>query len=102
MPDANQFQHLTSISNALSACRAYKLVSDVNSINPFSASFLNYRCTLKLRAVTTSQEALLELNGRFMTEFHNALMMEDQWQNIYGDIINALNHHLSMTQKVRL
>eukprot|EP00884_Botryococcus_braunii_P013942 jgi/Botrbrau1/22549/Bobra.114_2s0072.1 len=72
----------------------FKLVSDSKNINPFPASFLNHRCTVKQRAVTTTGETFVEISGRFMTEHPMVDIMEETWECLYESIIHGLAERL--------
>jgi hypothetical protein len=84
--------------------RTFKLVSDGKNINPFPASFLNHRCTMKQRPVTTTGETFVEISGRFMTEHTMVDIMEETWECLYESILHGLAEKLGATpaQKVHI
>lgn len=52
----------------LSACRKWKLVSHSLNVNPFPASFVNWRCTLRLHVVTREEVTVMTWRGELETE----------------------------------
>eukprot|EP00884_Botryococcus_braunii_P023217 jgi/Botrbrau1/957/Bobra.114_1s0002.2 len=77
---------------------AYKLVSSPENINPFPASFLNYRCTCKLRRVSVTNETFVEICAKFMTEHHLADFMHHIWTRMVEDSLWNLCRHLTSTK----
>jgi hypothetical protein len=79
--------------------RSYKLVNDSQNINPFPASFLNNRCSIKLRGVTTSNETFVEIHSKFMTDHAMADAMEQTWERMYTSMLSDLNRHMLLANQ---
>lgn len=75
--------------------RSYKLVNDASNINPFPASFLNNRCTIKLRPITVSNQTFVDIQSRFMTDHAMADSMEQTWERMYISMLVDLNRHMA-------
>lgn len=75
--------------------RSYKLVNDASNINPFPASFLNNRCTIKLRPITVSNQTFVDIQSRFMTDHAMADSMEQTWERMYISMLVDLNRHMT-------
>lgn len=84
------------LNHVLLLCaRTYKLVNDVNNVNPFPASFLNGSTRIRLRPITMSGHVLVEIRGRFNTEQSMVTGMRETWQKIYEAMITGLQHSLA-------
>eukprot|EP00884_Botryococcus_braunii_P021756 jgi/Botrbrau1/8264/Bobra.0001s0016.7 len=86
-------EELTALDNEKQTL-SYKLVNDASNINPFPASFLNNRCTIKLRAVTVTNETFVDIQSRFMTDHAMADAMEQTWERMYTSMLTDLNRHM--------
>ncbi len=74
-------------------------MNDSQNINPFPASFLNNRCSIKLRGVTTSNETFVEIHSKFMTDHAMADAMEQTWERMYTSMLSDLNRHMLMANQ---
>eukprot|EP00884_Botryococcus_braunii_P010843 jgi/Botrbrau1/19760/Bobra.0124s0013.1 len=74
---------------------SYKLVNDVNNVNPFPASFLNATTRIRLRPITMSGHTLVEIHSKFNTEQSMVQSMRMAWQKIFEGTIDGLHHSLN-------
>eukprot|EP00884_Botryococcus_braunii_P000679 jgi/Botrbrau1/10611/Bobra.154_1s0002.1 len=65
----------------------YKLVSDPNNKNPFPASFLGYRCSIRLHNITTEKATFMRIFCAFKTEKEAAGMMKATWERIHLELL---------------
>lgn len=80
-------------------CRRYKLVSHPNNLNPFLASFLGYRCSIRLHRVTTENSTFMRIHCAFKTEKEAAGIMKATWERIHLDFLLKIKQQCNTATK---